>query len=301
VLCHISLKPATVYAYPYGQAGHFYAKRTKDQNWTTKPYAAAFHEKGRGQVVGISFYSYNFNTDGDEFTFIDGSLTPQIHGDGTEDDHNQGWGGSDYQQPLWGGLVNGFQGAYRIYMNDAYIFNKSIDINYEHDPAGPGGSRATQTDVLIYYYKSPLNDTLRLTDQVDIGNISSEKRHNYHIRGQVWQGPVESSYDGYNRNREYNKVTDSGRAFTRSSSFEAAINPLNNGIRLRRRLDRKDNGQQLAWVYIDGKKISKPWYAVTYSACPDNQRWYDSDFDIPSAYTKGKRKIAVRIVAGEKR
>ena len=31
--------------------------------------------------------------DGDEFTYIDGSRTPQIHGDGTEDDHNQGYGG----------------------------------------------------------------------------------------------------------------------------------------------------------------------------------------------------------------
>ena len=38
-----------------------------------------------------------------------------MHGDGTEDDHNQGWGGYAVQQPYWGGLINGFQGGYRLY------------------------------------------------------------------------------------------------------------------------------------------------------------------------------------------
>jgi hypothetical protein len=79
-----------------------------------------------------------------------------------------------------------------------------------------------------------------------------------------------------------------------------AIDALNNGVRLRRRLDRKNNGQQFAWVYIDGKKVEKPWYVATYSDCPDNQRWYDTDFDIPAAYTKGKKKISVRIVPASK-
>jgi hypothetical protein len=39
--------------------------------------------------MGIMMYSKDWAVEGDEFTYVDGSRTPQIHGDGTEDDHNQ--------------------------------------------------------------------------------------------------------------------------------------------------------------------------------------------------------------------
>ena len=68
-------------------------------------------------------YSSGFAVDGDEFTYIDGSRTPQIHGNGTEDDHDQGWFGYAVQKPYWGGLTNGYQGAYRLYVSDSYVFN----------------------------------------------------------------------------------------------------------------------------------------------------------------------------------
>lgn len=180
LVCTIGFKPESVYAYPKEGTGYFCAKRTFDKNWANKPYATAFREEGRGHVTGISFYSDEFNMDGDEFTYIDGSHTPQIHGDGTEDDHNQGFGGSNYQKPLWGGLLNGYQGGYRIYFNDAYVFNNGIDIRYEHETwpnrAGKGGSPNARTDVLVYYYRSAVNTTLKLTDSLNVGNGISEEK-----------------------------------------------------------------------------------------------------------------------------
>ena len=97
-------------------------------------------------------YSTGYNMDGDEYTFIDGSRTPQMHGDGTEDDHNQGWGGYAIQKPYWGGLVNGFQGGYRLYIAEPYVFDSSIDIFYEHSNCGPAKDRGQKTDFTVWYY-----------------------------------------------------------------------------------------------------------------------------------------------------
>ena len=101
-------------------SGYFLHQRTIDISPAKALYSRAFQQRGRGKVVGLVMFSDGYNMDGDEFTFIDGSLTPQIHGDGTEDDHNQGWGGYAIQTPLWGGLINGFQGGYRLYTGEPY-------------------------------------------------------------------------------------------------------------------------------------------------------------------------------------
>ncbi len=88
----VAYKPSAVSKYPQDKSGYFYAQRTESQDKGEAAFAPTFSERGRGHMVGLSFYSKNFSMDGDEFTYIDDSRTPQIHGDGTEDDHNQGWG-----------------------------------------------------------------------------------------------------------------------------------------------------------------------------------------------------------------
>jgi hypothetical protein len=118
----VSVPPESI-RYPREKTGYFHAKRTVDVSPDGALYSQAFLARGRGKVVGLSMYSAGYNMDGDEYTYIDGSRTPQIHGDGTEDDHNQGWGGYAIQKPYWGGLVNGFQGGYRLYLVDPYVFD----------------------------------------------------------------------------------------------------------------------------------------------------------------------------------
>ena len=127
-------------------------------------------------------YSTGYNMDGDEYTFIDGSRTPQMHGDGTEDDHNQGWGGYAIQKPYWGGLVNGFQGGYRLYIAEPYVFDSSIDIFYEHSNCGPAKDRGQKTDFTVwYYFDKPGECNLKLTDEFDVGKPESEKAHQYRV------------------------------------------------------------------------------------------------------------------------
>ncbi|HTV39739.1 MAG TPA: DUF2961 domain-containing protein [Candidatus Sulfotelmatobacter sp.] len=295
VSCALEYKPSNVLSYPYGQAGYFCAKRTLARDPGHGLFNTVFDESGRGRVVGISFYSTGYAMDGDEFTYIDGSRTPQIHGDGTEDDHNQGFGGDAYQKPLWGGLINGYQTAYRFYYNDSYIFNQHIRINYEFSREG-GHDNGGETDVIVYYYKAASGGNLLLTDQLDVGDPVSEASHHYSVTGQTWAGTRRSGYDGYERDYEYDTCQDDGRAFNGSSEFTVDISPSNDGVELRRRLYRSGNGRQCAYVYVDGARVNeRPWDVCTLSTAPRYQGWYDADFEIPAAYTKGKRQLHLRI------
>jgi hypothetical protein len=297
--CEVMFKPSSVQSYDATKTGYFCAKRTMDADPDTIGFrGVAFEEKGKGHVVGLVFFSELYDMDGDEFTYIDDSKTPQIHGSGTEDDHNQGWGGRAYQKPLWGGLVNGYDGAYRIYLNDCYVFNKNILITYEYSLTKPKFVNGGKTDVTTFYYKSRAASNLLLTDELDVGNHFDEMKHNYRVSGLTWKGTLKDEYDGYERNLMYGSCTDDGKAFSGSSSFEANIDPDNNGVKIRKRINRNGNGVQTAEMYVDGKKIGRPWHIVIPSVTTGKgsvDGWYDSDFEIPPAYTRGKKKIHVEI------
>lgn len=317
VACEVTFKPASVLSYAMERTGYFHAKRTTDADPDELGYrGVAFAETGRGHVVGIAFYTDNYDMDGDEFTYIDGSRTPQIHGSGTEDDHNQGWAGRPVQQPLWGGLFNGYNAAYRIYLNDCYVFNRNILITYEYSlmkkTRFPKGGN---TDVTIYYYKARSGPNLQLTDELDVGNHYSETQHDYRISGQTWQGILRDHYDAYERNLDYGACTDDGRAFAGTSTFTVTLDPQNQGVKLRRRINRNGNGVQTADVWVDGRQIERPWHIVTPSLSTrktadsaggttlqpamatgrDIDGWFDSDFEIPARYTRGKSQVRVEI------
>lgn len=289
----IEYKPASEISYPKETTGYFHAKRTVDTDTKTKPFSTVFHEKGRGHVVGILFYTQGYDMDGDEFTYIDGSRTPQIHGSGTEDDHNQGWAGTAYQKALWGALTNGYESAYRVYQNDSYVFNNEIKINYEYSNLKkfPKGG---DSDITIFFYKSRAQKLMSLTDEVDVGNEKSEKKHAYRITGQTRFETLTSSYDGYEQKADYDVATDSGRAYNGSSMFDIKLAPDNSGVKLRKRFNRAGNGVQTAKVFVDGREAGI-WHIVQTSYAPISQAWQESEFEIPAEFTKGKNKASIKL------
>ena len=314
----ISYKPASVYQYPKDQAAYFMSKVTKDSAtgvWTrkfAKPYVTAFKEEGYGQVVSVNMWSGNFLEDGDEFTYIDNQRMPWIHGDGTEDDFNQGWAGFTYEKPLWGALVSGVKGSYRIHMNEPYIFYNSIDMRFEQTGGKYGdaamkarrrmGTNDTicETEFVVCYYKSGSGKILNLSDSLNVGNSISEKAHSYKIEGQQWAGTLTQSYDSYDTQDNYCETTDNGRSFNKYNEFRVHLNPKNEGVRLMARINREGNGIQTGNVYVDGKKIAVPWHIVTYSDMPRKGNrsfdgWFDSEYEIPKEYTQGKDHITVKI------
>ena len=313
----ISWKPSSVLKYPQKETGYFMMKLTKDtslggmtRKGFTKPYANIFYEKGHGQVYAVNMWSGNFYEDGDEFTYVDGSTTPQIHGDGTEDDFNQGWAGGRYQKAIWGSLENGVKGAYRIHLNEPYVFYDHIDMHCEYTNSVYGGvsprkrmetdSDKIETEFVVWYYKTVSGSMLQLTDSIDIGNTQSEQAHAYKIEGQTDFNTLTQGYDSYESNKDYNIVTDDGRSFNKYCEFDANLLSGNQGVRLRKRINRTDNGIQTANVYVDGKKLPVPWYINTYSGAGfikgrTFDGWFDSEYEIPADFTKGKKKARIRI------
>ena len=315
----ISWKPASVLRYTQKETGYFRMKLTEDvsaggltrRNFT-KPYANAFYEEGHGHVLAINMWSGNFYEDGDEFTYIDGSNTPQIRGDGTEDDFNQGWAGARYQKAVWGALKNGVKGAYRLHLNEPYIYYDRIDIRFEythsiyaHEGESPRRRNGTdnediETEFVVWYYQTPFGPMLHPTDSLDIGNPQSEQAHAYKIEGQTETSILTQGYDSYESDGDYHIVTDNGRSFNQYHEFDITLSGDNKGVRLRNRINRTGNGIQEANVYVDGKKIPTPWYIIT---CSDAgfirdrtfDGWYDSEYEIPASFTQGKKKARIRI------
>jgi hypothetical protein len=296
----VSVPPA-VLIYRPGESGYFCAKRTVDISPDGALYSQAFLARGRGKVVGLSMYSNGFATDGDEYTYIDGSQTPQIHGDGTEDDHNQGWGGYAIQMPYWGGLIDGYQGGYRLYVGDSYLFDSSIDIRYEHSPCGAPKNSGQKTDFVVWYYQDiPGTCNLRLTDQLDVGKPASEKAHQYRVTGEKWSGVTASSYDRMEYAPHTPTTVDDGRAFTGASEFTVKIDPANEGVKIRRRANRTRSNVQRTDVYVDGQLLADaPWYLCDLAAEAE-VAFGDTDYEIPAAYTKGKDRLTIKLqhVAG---
>ena len=309
-------KPASVFAYPRSGTGYFRAKLTRDvsaggatRKGFSKPYASAFRESGRGHVVALNMWSGNFYEDGDEFTYIDACRTPCIHGDGTEDDFNQGWAGGRHQKPLWGALNNGVKGSYRIHLNEPYIFYSDIDIRFEYTNSvypGQGPRQRTGTDPALietefvaWYYHAPGGPALHLTDSLDVGNEADERAHDFNATGERASARLTQGYDSYESCDDYDMLTDDGRAFD-GCEFRAALDPSNEGVRLRRRMNRAGNGLQRAAVYVDGQRLPQPWDITTYSEQPQRGErsfdgWFDAEYEIPAAYTRGKKSVRIRL------
>jgi hypothetical protein len=250
---------------------------------------------GSGAFIGVTA-SYagdpsRFYLEGDERIYIDGAATPSIHGTGSEDFFNGGFyfHRGPYTQPMSGNTAHIADGttdrtaAYRFFLQDVIPFRERIVVSIEH-----GGHNETTTAawMLAYFYQDP-TPRLRLTDTLDVGNIESENGHAYRISVPTWTGSRTYQYEG---TADTVDLTDDGRAHKGSSQFVLALDPDNNGVVLRRRLDYGIANQQ-ATVFVDGEFVG-PWYSAGSNRF---RRWRDSDFLIPPPFTTGRNSIRVKI------
>lgn len=97
---------------------------------------------GKGHYVGTVFCvrtrsPYWFG-EGDEMVTIDGEAIPSVWGTGTEDYFLCAWGLERTITPYFGvpyfdqwGIVGGHTSAYRWHINDPFVFNESIKVQFE--------------------------------------------------------------------------------------------------------------------------------------------------------------------------
>jgi hypothetical protein len=258
-----------------------------------------FDSPGSGWFVGVvqSMYQEHYCEGNEHFT-IDGAVSPQINGTGTEDYYlGCFWPNTVYSSPFAMSAINiltvggSFDGAYtvpasysRFHLEAPIPFFRSIDARIQH--GGMSDIRSNYRSLAFCYLRP--RTALRECDFIDVGNPGSEKAHEYMAAQSELTGMLSARPEG-----QYFEIADSedGRRHAGGEiTFTVAIDPKNNGVRLRRRLD-QSGPPQAADVYVDGQYAGR-WL----HACPNaHLRWYDSDFDIRPDHTRGKSNLSVKL------
>ena len=121
-----------------------------------------------------------------------------------------------------------------------------------------------------------------------MANEASEQAHGYRAAQSKLTDELEASYEG---GAAGTMVRDRGRKHEDGEiAFNAAIDPDNHGVRLRRRLD-QGTPRQAADVYVN-EQFAGTWYH------PDQNpylRWFDSEYDLPADLTSGKSELKIRL------
>jgi len=260
-----------------------------------------FEGQGTGWYVGtVQSMQKAHYCEGDEHFYVDGALSPQINGTGSEDYYLACfWPNVDFDTPF--GCVVGditqkgggdMVGAYyvpscysRFHLEAPIPFYSSINARIQH--GGLSHILSNYKSLSICYIRhKPL---LEKTDFLNVGNPASEKAHAY----QATQSSSAIKLDAHPEG-EYFKITQTGTGRHHSGghiSFRIAVDPNNNGVRLRRRIDQANLGQQ-AQVFINGQ-YAGTWYHGYHNP---HLRWYDSDFDIHPDFTRGKTELQIKLM-----
>jgi hypothetical protein len=308
VAATIDYKKAAASPYPQDRCGYLFAHyHREDPRVEGRDYTYLDISNCSGQVVGHVVGRWNTCCEENERTYFDKSGTPWIEGDGYEDDQGMGWGMTwgppPLTLPIFGAPTGnvGSGGLYRFLLPDMYCFADGIKSGHQtygpHSPSGEKGHYKVGTEESVTFWYGTSQPRLIQTDELDAGNLQSEAAHAYQAGGDVQRTSGAWWYDGEFNNvlRKTPAIADDGVSFTNNSTFTVAISPDNQGVRLRRRSDKANNRQE-ARVFIDGRLVTeRPWYSVDCEKAFRDIRWFDSDFEVPVRYTKGKSKINVRI------
>jgi hypothetical protein len=286
----VVFKPASALAYPKARTGHF--RTSAYQAITPKKSGRDSHVatlRGSGHVVAGLITAEQSMCEGDVRVHIDGCGTAVVESDGSESWACYGWGFEFPPQfnpaSSYDGKGNSAWSMLRLLMGDFYPFRKSLRMTVE----GGGGdeSGVDPRSGVVFYYGEP-EPAMIMTDCLDVGDLESEKKHEYTATGSnVWNliSALEGEFDDV-------MIADNGRTIAGLSQFFVRIDPENQGVILRRRSDQALPGQH-ASVYVDGKRIREcDWF---YADRNPNYRWLEDEFIIPASYTRGKQQIRVRI------
>jgi hypothetical protein len=287
-----------------------------------------------GSFVGMSWvFSHNANLstlEGDPRFFFDDSLTPQAQGTGTEEWGGGGdyWGGRTMTLPFAGHPVGAkspkdakepedlIESAYRFLLADLMPFGRRAKIHLEH---GGTNTSTEHYEGVTYWYGAP-RATLVKTDELRIGDVTSEKEHGYRSPDAGAPEEITSRYewgpDSIGGKEVYPATTDRGRHTKGSSEFRLALDPRNLGVLLRRKLDYAFPNQRAEVFIADpGSSDWKPagvWYLAGSNTCvysdakgelgatlhiaqTSNRRFRDDEFLVPRDLTQGRSALRFRI------
>ncbi|MEV4357263.1 DUF2961 domain-containing protein [Nonomuraea sp. NPDC049625] len=286
---------------PGGQAGYFTTESrrgpaVRDSDWL-------FSDRtGRGKFVGVSHTMNGLITEGltreylegDERAYVDGALTPQLHGSGTEDFYESGWyfnrgefndplAGNPAHEKAGGGCPYECDAAYRLMLSDGVEFSSALRFGIEH---GPQNDKPATYGSTAFLYTQPTFGTHR-TSVLDVGDAAGRAAHDYRESGAATQATLASVYEGDEDHQTVRGVT---RSTSSPVSFQLGVDAGNAGVLLRRTSDQAAAGQA-ARVLVDGVDVGE-WRQPLGNG---TQRWLADTFALPVSATAGKSSIRVEL------
>ena len=293
------------------------------------------HKEWSGSFVGTSFiFSHDgiLNTlEGDPRFYFDDSQSPQAYGTGTEEWAGGGdyWGGQNMTLPFAGHPCGAkskntakdkedlIESAYRFLLADLMPFGRRAVIKFEH---GGTDLSTEHYEAVTFWYGLPAPSLIK-TDELDVGNITSEKSHHYFS---PQESPIEYITSRYEAGIDtiplqpkgissekiaqlkdklgkevYPAHKEDGR-FTRGiSEFIIKLDKNNKGVLLRRTLDYSFPNQK-AKIYIanisnpnDTKKMKWKyagiWYLAGSNTCVSSHPKGELDKRVPHIETSDRR------------
>jgi hypothetical protein len=260
-----------------------------------------FEGRGAGWLAGVvqSMREMHYCEGNERFT-VDGAVSPQINGTGSEDYYLACfWPNPDFDTPF--GCVIGSiaeegggssPGSYRVpsgysrfHLEAPIPFYASLRAVIQH--GGMSDIRSQYRSLAFAYLNR--RPALVRTDAIEIGRGESERSHGY----KASPGGKLETLAAHPEGEGFEAVIESpGRVHSGGTiAFRVAVDPGNGGVRLRRRIDQSLRGQQ-ARVFVDGR-LAGVWRHGYENAA---LRWFDTDFDIAPALTRGRDRLDIRLV-----
>lgn len=280
--------------YREGAAGYFRSSDYYNRRATAGSDSLIGRVRGRGHMVAGHVTAHArtpgvISCEGDVRVYIDGCATPQVESDGSESWIGYGWG---FPTPpemnpssAYDGLPDNPWSMVRLCSGDVYPFRQELVFGIE---SGEFNNQYLEHSGIVFYYGVD-EPGMELTDELDIGNPASEGIHSYRTEGSRGYYTLESAYEG---DGDHLLIRDTGHETEGTSEFIVSVRPANRGVRLRRRSD-QITGRQRANVYVDGTLVAeRSWY---YPDRNPYKRWLEDEFEIPAAYTSGKRELRIKL------
>jgi hypothetical protein len=263
-----------------------------------------------GHIVGTT-YTFTKNgkletLEGDPRYYLDDSLTPQGQGTGSEEWGGGGdyWGGERMTLPFAGHPVgrppketklpiDKVHSAYRFLLSDLIPFGRNARFTLEHG----GENDSNEHYETVTYWYGVQSPSLALTDEFDVGDEESEKRHEYKSPNATAPDVVSSRHEigvdhipspsGGDPIEIVSTTSDDGRRTKTQSEFVLRIRPDALGVMLRRRLDLQYPNQKAVVYVADAAAKNPDWQkAGTWYTAGGNTVVFGDPQVIPEAERK---------------
>ncbi|MGE5482417.1 MAG: glycoside hydrolase family 172 protein, partial [Bacteroidota bacterium] len=278
-------RPELPELFAQGRVGYFHATYRREHPTTNGRDYTILQVGGVGKLVGVSMRlagpPSRWYLEGDERIRVDGSSTSVIYGTGTEDHFGGGWyfNRGPFSLPFHGAPGHTAEGGqdvtsvYRWFVPDPVSFRDGIVYSIEH--GGQNDATADYESVAFWYGVAAIAS--RLTDEFRPADSADQLIHQWQVAGTADSQLLTSSFEGP---LDRAMVQDAGLYHTGRASFTVSLDPDNQGVVLRRRLD-AGVVSQVATVRVDGQVVGE-WSSLEKNSV---HRFAESDFVLPPSVT----------------